>query len=329
MCTLPLLEALHKSFPNAAIDWLVDELPAQLIQGHPFLRETIIFPRNNWSKNLARPLREHFHRIGQRKYDVALDVQGNLKSAMNLYFVRAERKIGFSRRYSKEGNFLFIKEPVTPPGERIHRVRKNLSLLEPLGVPAPTSLLSVLPVDPVAATRVEQYLKRDELEGKKLAILHPGTSVWGQDKQWPTELFGILARKLSEELQFTPILSWGPGEKWLAELAASKASGKAKVAFETKTLKEFAALVSKCSLFIAGDTGALQIASFLNRPTVGIFGPTDPVIYGPLGTQSAVAQPPDLIGPPPSRKRSQRSELMEQISVDQVFHLAKAILESG
>ncbi len=327
ICTLPLLEALKKHFPQAQIDWLVDNVYADLLTGHPHLRSVLTFPRRGWKEKMGLALWEHFRKLREHRYDLVFDVQGNLKSSLNLLWVRCKRSIGFARGFCREGSYLFVGETVRPAGKRIHRAQKNLSLLKPLGIEPVMDSFAPPPIDRSALQRVEKFLERDHFEGKKLALLHPGTSDWGKDKRWPPERFAGLARLLKEDLGLTPIITWGPGELPLAQQISAQSGGNAKPAFETKTLKEFVALISKASLFVAGDTGGLQIASLLGIPSIGLYGPTDPAIYGPLGKNSLAAQPPDSIDRPEHRNRAKRSELMEQISVEQVFQLTKALLE--
>jgi ADP-heptose:LPS heptosyltransferase len=97
------------------------------------------------------------------------------------------------------------------------------------------------------------------------------------------------------------VVSWGPGERDLAETAVRASEGHARPGPEPRGLKALARLIDRSGLFVAGDTGALHLAAYLGVPTVGLFGPKDPKVYAPRGRATAVVWTGHDCSPCPKR----------------------------
>ena len=113
--TLPLLEVLRKNFPQARIDWVVEEEAGQIIKGHPMLDHVLISRRKSWQKSMTTPrartaaLREMIRFIRElrsHKYDLVIDLHGLFKSGVLTGLSKGKRKIGFTG--GREGSSLFL-----------------------------------------------------------------------------------------------------------------------------------------------------------------------------------------------------------------------------
>jgi ADP-heptose:LPS heptosyltransferase len=100
---------------------------------------------------------------------------------------------------------------------------------------------------------------------------------------------------------------------------------KAHVACETKSIKQLIELIRRADLFIGGDTGPLHIASILGIPTVGIYGPKDPVIYGPYNGKAVVVRK-ELWCSPCKKRTCPDPECMTSILPEDVFHAVNKLM---
>ncbi len=338
--TLPMLSLLREARPDAFIGFVVEDKAADLLLGHPLVDRVHVFRRRDLRAALGTPirgagsmrawrlLRDHRRDLREAHYDVAIDVQGNLKGALHLVASGASRRVGFARGYGREASHLFVNERIVPPTERPHRVDKFVSLLSALGI-AGTARHFVLPWSPAAAEAAERWLTERGLSPGGFVMLHPGTSERGSGKRWPVERFGELARRLAEMRPDAPgrvgpgaaplrtLVSWGPGEEELARAVVLASGENALLSPCTQSLLELAELSRRAAAFVSADTGPMHLAAACGTPCVALFGPKDPRIYRPWGEQHRVlASPPERGG-------------MISISVDDVLAALAPLLASA
>lgn len=270
--TLPAVAAIRRALPDAEIDWLVDA-PHQEIVGLVNVIDARIVLEGRTLKawlNAAAILRA-------RRYDAAVDFQGLFKSAILARASGAKRVLGFSIWHLRErGARAFYTDAGGGEQEGQHVIRKNLALASLL-VP---SIDPAAPLEfPLAAVSREavDVLKR-ELAGEPYAVLNPGAA-W-PNKRWPAERFGEVAAFLRARHGLRSVVTWGPGEKMLAESAVAASEGAALMTGPL-TLLDLVALLRDASLMVSGDTGPTHIAGALGVPIVSPFGPTSAARNGP------------------------------------------------
>jgi ADP-heptose:LPS heptosyltransferase len=254
------------------------------------------------------------HGIRREGYSIALDFQGNLKGALHALFSGARRRVGFSRGHCKENNHFFNNEHVVPPGgtEKINRVEKFLSLVGHLGAPVNDPRYR-LPETKDGRKRVDVFLAEHRLA--RFAAIHPGTSDFGALKRWPPERFAALAERIGRESGLRPVITWGPGEKPLAEQIVAGSGGQALLAMETKNILDLAELIRSAKLYVGCDSGPLHLSSAVSTPSVALFGPKDPRTYGPFNPRHRVVLKGDL-----------GAGSMDAITVDDAFAAVKDLL---
>ncbi|MEW6269903.1 MAG: glycosyltransferase family 9 protein [Thermodesulfobacteriota bacterium] len=328
--TLPAVTLLRRALPDALIGFAVEDRAKDVIVGHPLIDRVHVFPRRRWRALLRRPdprgwlqlareVRAYAREIRGERYDVVLDEQSNLKGAVHALASGAPRRIGFARGFDYELNHLLSTEQVTPPAARLHRVDKFVSLLGALGIDGDAREY-VLPRDAAAAERVAKCLTEAGLEAKHFVVLHPGTSDHGADKRWPVERFAALARLVDERLGRPVVVTWGPGEEELARRVAALSGGAAQIAPRTASLLELVELIRRAAVFVSADTGPMHLAAAAGVPCVALFGPKDPVVYGPYGAGHVVVRPAqDGQGGPP----------MLRIAPQDVFAAVAAKVQPG
>jgi lipopolysaccharide heptosyltransferase I len=283
---LPLLDALRRARPDAQLGWLVEERNASVLAGHPQLDRVFVFPRGRLRELVRRGRLLAALRLALRfvrelraaRFELTLDAQCNLRSSLLAWLSGARRRIGFAPPYTKEKAHWLLTDRVQVPVGGQLKVERNLALLGPLAVD-PRGARPRLAV-PETARAAARAFRAGERAGE-LVALHPGVSGFGAIKQWAPERFAGVAKRLRAERGARCIVTWGPGERALAEQVVEGSDGAARLAPETRSLLELAALYEVCDAVVGGDTGPIHLAAALGVPVVGLYGPKDPAIYAP------------------------------------------------
>jgi heptosyltransferase-1 len=286
---VPVAVALKRAFPDARIGWAVEGRAADVLAGHPAIDHLFRLPRG-WLKSpgAVLSLRRQLRAFAP---DVAIDLQGLLKSGVATWLSGARMRIGFARPTAREGSWLASTNPVKPVAT--HVVDRNCDLLVPLGVREGRPSFE-MPRWPVSRERMRQLLPSLRLPETPV-IINPGAG-WAS-KRWPAERFAALARCLHRRHGIRPLVVWGGGaERATAEQIAADACGEAIVAPET-TLQDLGELFRMARLVISGDTGPLHLAAAVGTPCVGLFGPVPASRNGPYGSQHICVEPPESLRP--------------------------------
>jgi heptosyltransferase-1 len=276
--TLPALAAVRRAVPGASISWAVERGAAEILRDNHFL-ETLIevdtkgLRRWPLSGETLAATRRQLRRLRASPFDLSLDFQGLFKSALVSRLSGARRRAGFERAHLREpASRLLLTETYKVP-ERVHVIRKNLALASgALGVELPTAADTF--EFPIVVSDAHEQEAEDVVQrvGERFTILNPGGG-W-PTKLWDAERFGALADALLVEHGLRSVVTYGPGERELAErVVASSRTGAAHAA--SPSLKGFYALARRTSVYVGGDTGPTHLAVAAGAPVVGLFGPTE------------------------------------------------------
>jgi heptosyltransferase-1 len=280
---LPVLAALSRQWPNAKIDWLVEEAYAPIlslatgldrrviVRGRVDVKsaDTVAFAGTTGYAKALRYLRA-------QRFDAALDLQGLIKSAMWTRLSGARRVIGFDRAHLREPQAAMLYTETVVPRDATHVIRKNLSILQALNVESGLSRTVEMPLALTSPTLAD---------ARRYIVLNPGAA-W-PNKRWPADRFAALAVALRDRTGLSSIVTWGPSERDLAETIARESNGAAAPAPPT-TVAGLAALMRDAALVVSGDTGPLHIAAAMGTPLVGLYGPTWPERNGPWDPNDVV-----------------------------------------
>ncbi|MGB1580144.1 MAG: glycosyltransferase family 9 protein, partial [Nevskiales bacterium] len=201
-------------------------------------------------------------------------------------------------------------------GELINRVEKFVALSAALGADKGQAAYR-LPDRPDRRAAVDAWLSANALE--RYAVIHPGTSDFGAQKRWMPERFAELARQVHSEFGLPCIITWGPGEKELAEGIVASSQGGAILAMQTAHLLDLAEITRNAQLYVGCDSGPLHLASAVGAPSVALFGPKDPRTYAPWNPRSRVVQK--------GRPENPFDGAMADISVEDVMQAARGLLD--
>ena len=268
---LPAVAAMRAAWPGATLDWPVDARYAALLELVPVLDRTVVV-----GGRAGRPLLPVIRNLRRAHYDLAIDFQGLLKSAALSRAAGARATAGFIARQLREPAASLFYTRRIRGDDSGHVVRKNLSMVEALGAAGRGAAAPLKVTASLVPGQARELLRLDP--AGRFAVINPGAG-W-PNKQWPADRFGQIAAHLRDRHGMPSIVTWGPRDQPLA-LEVTAASGGSAALAPSTTIADLIELSRAASLFVAGDTGPMQLAAAVGTPVVGVFGPTNPVRNGP------------------------------------------------
>ncbi|MFH1214944.1 MAG: glycosyltransferase family 9 protein [Pseudomonadota bacterium] len=330
--TLPALNALHRHFPDARIDWLIEEAASGVIAGHPALDRLLISRRRKWVKDMLhgpgrlmafQELTGFIRELRSRHYDLVIDFQGLLKSGIFVGLSRGKRKIGFGRGMDHaECSYLFLNEKIPPVDMNIHAVRRELMLLEAVGVSCDEVVFD-LPLSNEHFREIAEILQaRGITKPNRVAPINP-QATW-PTKLWDNGKFAQVGDWLADQ-GLHVVYTGGRGDRMVIDDIISRMRQPAlNLAGET-SLKTLAALYKKAPLVVSTDTGPMHIAAAVDTPVVAVFGSTAPWRTGPYGKNHQVVRL-ELPCSPCLKKECDHRSCMMQLPAEAVIDAAGRIL---
>lgn len=283
--SVPVLVSLRKRYPDATIDWLVQDSFADAVRHHPDLDSVIGFPRKELGSSSKRgnllPTIAWMNRALRpaQKYDLVIDAQGLFRSGLFARWTGARRRVGYAN--AEEGAGLFYTERFGIDRSK-HAVDRMLGLIDASGIETVRDMR--LHADP------DELAWVDSQPWRRGIVLAP-TSRWA-GKQWPPERFLALARRLIGETGKPIVIVGGPGERDQIQPLLEWASGEPRavdLVGET-SIARLMAVIARAGLVVANDSAALHMAVGFDRSLVALFGPTRVGLVGPYRRESDVIQ---------------------------------------
>lgn len=316
--SLSALEAVHRRWPDAAIDFIVEPPHEQLLEADPRIRNIHLFDKKTWrSSGLSGKIHgfmDFARRLRSQHYDAVIDLHGIPRSQWLARLARSGTRAGRSSRHFSDRFFDHLVS-FDKPGR--HNVALNLEVCSALGT-GQELLPPRLFVPDSARGPVHQWLEEKGLASRLLIGFHPGTS--SPDRLWPAERFVELGRLLQEHLGAGIAVTAGPEEKPLAGRIAREIGGKNTCVASADHLLHLAALLEKCAVFVACDTGPLHMAAALGTPVAGLYGSSSPLRSGPLGSGHMVFHKELECSPCGGKVFScEHKECFRSITVQEVF----------
>jgi len=283
---LPAVATLKHSFPHSRITWVIRPKWKPLLESNPFVDEVIEMDRTFPGMiGAAGALR-------RQPFDLVIDFQALLQSALVTAWVKSDKKIGLHRSQARERSAaLFYSTAVLTKSS--HRVDRNLELAAAAGAS------NVLRVFPLPDGSPEGTLPQGKF------VLASPEAGWSA-KEWPIEFYEEVARGLK-----MPLVLNGPPQS--AALLARASSAQIH-------LSGIAGLIEatrRAHAVIGVDSGPMHLAAALSKPGVAIFGPTDPAIHGPYGGSLQVLRAPGAATD--YRRRADGDGSMRRITPDAVL----------
>ncbi len=293
--TLPAAASLRASFPSARITWVVEPRWMPLLEDNPSIDRALPFDRGRGG------FFESVRALRSEAYDLAVDFQGLIKSAVVARLARPARLVGFGRAIAREGPATWLYSETVASGST-HTVDMRLDLAAAAGA---SNLVHAFPLP---EGRAEGDLPVGDF------VLASPLAGW-RSKQWPIEHYRELATRLLRELGMPLVLNGPPdafGELASVPDAHPHVSGICGLIHATR----------RAAAVIGVDSGPLHIAAALHKPGVAIFGPTDPARNGPYCDSLQVLRAPDAVTT--YKRGGEPDASMRQVLPGLVFDALKA-----
>lgn len=322
---LPVAHSLKKNYPHAKITWVVEKPAYDLLTNNPNIDEIIIFDKPKF-KTLAGFLNHapaFVKELRQRKFDLALDLQGLFKSGMISYLSGAQKRLVYEN--TREGSQL-LSTRIVGEYQHGHVVERYLDVVRALGcqVESPEFTLQVTPEEVMKTTAI---VGQAGLDMEKPYVVFALGANW-PNKIWPFEHFAALSDKLYDN-NIIPVLIGGPGDKVMADSLAAMTSIPPIDLIGKTTLKQLTYVIQRARGFVGGDTGPMHLSVAAGTPTLALMGPTDITRNGPYGTKHrSLITPRDCAGCW-QRKCPKQWDCLAAIEPDVVYQAVMQLIDRG
>jgi predicted lipopolysaccharide heptosyltransferase III len=270
--TSPAIRAVRKHFPNARISMLVAKQSADLLTENPYLDEVLRFDRHVKDKDTAEMLRL-VRNLRERQFDLTIDFQRKFRTSLLGYLSGAKCRVG----YHQPKGFLCS---VRVPDSSGHAIDRYFALLHAVGIAAEDRTLDLF------LTESDRKYARDTMEKQSIdgdrptVGLFPGAG-W-KLREWMPDRFAAIGNRLVKDFGAQVVVFGGPHERQLANYVVDLMTEQAASFAGNLPIRQLAALIERCNLFLTNDTGPMHIAAALRTPTVALFGPGNHIRFQPL-----------------------------------------------
>ncbi len=304
------LQFIKKELPDAQIDWIVESGFKGVLENNPHIDN--ILPVN--LKAIKKKKSEIFNQYkiiknySKNNYDIVIDAQGLLKSAIVSKIIGAKIISGFDKNSIREGiASIFYNKKVSIPYDANTIDRNATVICEPLGIKATTQKILDKEKFLYSSSPVENL--------PDIFNLFVIGSTW-ESRNYPKEKFVEIA----EALQIQTFIVWGSDEEHQKALWMQEQSKYLSV-LPRGSLDELKYVISKCNLLIGNDTGPTHMAWGLNTPSITIFGPTptNRVYITPINRVVKSSSEVDHY------KLNKNDFSISEIEVDEIVQIAKEL----
>lgn len=319
--SLPMIDLLRRTFPDARISFLAQDYTAKLLVGYPGLDQLLLYREGVSQKRFWRILGE----LRLASFDTVVVAHPTFRIALLVFLAGIPIRIGTGYRWY---SFLFNRRVFEhrKTAER-HEAEYNLSLLRVLGCDVALSPRPILPLQNAVAARVDEIRARHGLSGNEaIIVLHPGSG--GSARDWPPERFGELAARLSEA-GFQVVMTGSRGEEHLVQNVVAASGNRAISLAGEFSLDELAWFLRGARLVVSNSTGPLHITAALGVPVVAFYPPIlacSSRRWGPLASDKVIFEPRAEDCPRCKGGSCRGDDCMRLIAVDDVFRASIQLL---
>lgn len=335
---MPAVAALRELHPDWRIGWAIEPAWHELLEAES---ETHDVAWRFSGRSACRPLVDLWHQVPTREwkrqpaslstfrdiaglrrelrgdhYDICVDMQGAIRSAVVGRMAGAGVFAGPAEPRERQAAWLY-QQKITL--RATHVIEQGCEVLGAAVGETLRPARLTLPVDPAAERWCDALLAG---VGARFVVVSP-TAGWGA-KQWPAERYGRVASALAQA-GFRTLVNASSAEDLVGRRVVESSERAAMLV--SCSVGQMIALVRRAGLMIAGDTGPLHLAAALERPVVGLYGPTDPARNGPYGTVACVLRHESS-----TRDHSRHQETEQglmQITTEEVVEAALELLCGG
>lgn len=308
--TLPVLDYLRSLFPKARVTVMCGIRPKEIFENNPAVNKLIVYDKSiSLSGNIKL-----FQELSREEFDLVVDLRNTFFGA----FLPAKYKVPFS---------------LVVPGNVQHMKDRHLFKLKAQNLKPKIKEQAVfhnsLNIKPEDEAYIENILKDNNInEHEKIAVISPGAR--SHIKRWQADKFVELISSLVEELKLKIILAGDKDDSEIDKYIVQHSKFPVLDLSGKTSISELASLLKRASLLVSNDSASEHLASYLNRPVVAIFGPTDDAKYGPWSENCAVVKKEIFCSPcKKAQCKFKTLECMQLIKVKDVMRAVKTVLNGN
>ncbi|MER8595888.1 glycosyltransferase family 9 protein [Mesorhizobium sp. M1182] len=289
-----LVRNLRLQYPKARIVFLCEANFATFLLAHGIASDVVAFRRVRMRGTPVQRGRELYamvRALRRFRFDLTIDLADSKTSRIIVRLVNAKTRVGYDPpekplRWLERQPANVLAKPFGFGGQ--HYLYRYLSPLEALGVElrAPVPMIEPLPLE---TARALALLDRHHLRRNAFIAVHAGASFRG--RQWQPERFALAIDEISRQTGLDFLLVGGPDERASAERIVAKAASPVVNVVGALSLATLLAVLGQARLFLGNESGPMHMAAAAGTPVVGLFGLTDPAVWGPVGVASVTPRP--------------------------------------
>ncbi len=285
LCATPLFRALREAYPEAHITVLLRPLTAEVLRGTDLIDEILVFDKQAYWRNPGRVL-GFLRLLWKRKYDLVLvpvTVSLSTTSDFLAWLSRSRTRIGPASLNGVRNLTHYMHNVRVPLDWRdeplTHQTARNLAIVKPLALDK-TSRELVLSLSAEEREKGRKMVTEAAGNHRMVIGFHPGAAKAAN--MWDALRFAELANRCAEILDAFLLITAGPHDDLpLHEMTINVPNDK--LVLKNYPLREVAAAIRCCAVFVTNDTGIMHLAAAVGTPTLSLFGPTDPAQWAPPG----------------------------------------------
>jgi ADP-heptose:LPS heptosyltransferase len=312
----PAISAIHAWRPDLGINVLVEPRFAAVLEGNPAVSAVI-------ASNFLETARE----LRTQRFPIVFNQHGGPRSALLTAASGAPARVCW-----KGFQYSFLYNVLAPDAKEfygrapVHAVEHRISQFYWTGLPrGPVPRAQVFPHND-ALESVARILSQNGIEpGAPYAVMQPGARLPAM--RWPVERFAEVARRLRDERGMASVANLSGGDRAIASDVRAALGGHAAIPGPF-SIRELIALISEARLFVGNDSGPVHLAAAAGRPSVVIYGPTNPVQWHPWQTEYRALHTDAVFDPERGDQSLAARELrsIQTIGVQEVLNACHEVL---
>jgi heptosyltransferase II len=324
--TVPALRALRRVLPEAHITLAIRPGARGIFSEADFIDDVLVYDRKG-PLSVFPQIREW----KRRKFDLAVLFQNAFEAALIPFLAGVPLRLG----YATESRHALLTHPLALPDWRAsrHEVFYYLYVITALEQML-FGTSSICEADPDASIQISETRKAEATDllhahgvrdGGLVVAICPG-SINSRAKRWPAEAYAALADRLIDANRQV-LLIGSKDEADVSQDVTSRMRNRPIVLTGKTSLDQITAVLSAVDLIVTNDTGPAHIGAALGRPTIVIFGPTNPLTTRPFSPVAEIMRHPPDCAPCMLRDCPIDHRCMTAITVDEVFECSHALLK--
>ncbi len=320
--TIPAVNAVRNTFPQARICILAKPWLAEVYRLCPSLDEIILFHDPGFHSGITGKIKLG-NELRKLKFDAAILLQNAIEAAIITWWAGIPIRAG----YNSDGRGLLLTHSVqrTTAIRKVHQTKYYLEMVKALGCQSAETNVHLKPgkeYETLSETLFDEHgIGRDTF----FIGIAPGAA-YGPAKRWFPESFAAVADRLMDDFSAQALLFGSSADRKSTDAVQRNATHPLINLAGKTNLKETIAMIARCNLFISNDSGLMHVAGALHIPTVAIFGSTNPITTSPAGDKSVVVYKGASCSPCLKETCPTDFRCMEMVTVEEVYETAKRLL---